>query len=208
VDPFIQFPLNSQSLNPYSYLLNSPLSGTDPTGYVGCGDVSTKEAGSGSCTHTTSSGQDIEVDYEVGKNGNVQVQASGSGFAAIINDNAQRGKNGGAAPMGVTGVDGRKNQASSASEKNAAANSSSSNNQGANGQNPADRFLPESMRGIRVGASGDDEIPPPEFTMTMPDGLKDLMQKFPETGVRMDSSWDESFGMFFRNENGLIGFQS
>jgi hypothetical protein len=35
VDPFIQFPLNSQSLNPYSYLMNSPLSGTDPTGYYG-----------------------------------------------------------------------------------------------------------------------------------------------------------------------------
>lgn len=33
VDPIIQFPLNSQSLNPYSYILNNPLSGTDPTGY-------------------------------------------------------------------------------------------------------------------------------------------------------------------------------
>jgi hypothetical protein len=38
VDPFIQFPLNSQSLNPYSYILNNPLAATDPTGYlVGCG---------------------------------------------------------------------------------------------------------------------------------------------------------------------------
>lgn len=36
VDPFIQFPLNSQSLNPYSYILNNPLSGTDPTGYLAC----------------------------------------------------------------------------------------------------------------------------------------------------------------------------
>jgi RHS repeat-associated protein len=34
VDPFIQFPLNSQSLNPYSYILNNPLSGTDPSGYA------------------------------------------------------------------------------------------------------------------------------------------------------------------------------
>jgi RHS repeat-associated protein len=33
VDPFIQAPLNSQSLNPYSYIMNNPLSGTDPTGY-------------------------------------------------------------------------------------------------------------------------------------------------------------------------------
>jgi len=37
VDPFIQAPLNSQSLNPYSYILNNPLSGTDPTGYVSQG---------------------------------------------------------------------------------------------------------------------------------------------------------------------------
>lgn len=33
VDPVIQFPLNTQGLNPYSYLLNNPLAGTDPTGY-------------------------------------------------------------------------------------------------------------------------------------------------------------------------------
>ncbi len=34
VDPFLQFPENSQSLNPYSYILNNPLSGTDSTGYM------------------------------------------------------------------------------------------------------------------------------------------------------------------------------
>ncbi len=33
VDPFIQFPENSQNLNPYSYIMNNPMSGTDPTGY-------------------------------------------------------------------------------------------------------------------------------------------------------------------------------
>jgi RHS repeat-associated protein len=33
VDPIIQFPLNGQSLNPYSYILNNPLGGTDPSGY-------------------------------------------------------------------------------------------------------------------------------------------------------------------------------
>ncbi len=35
VDPFIQDPGNSQSMNPYSYIMNNPLAGTDPTGYIG-----------------------------------------------------------------------------------------------------------------------------------------------------------------------------
>lgn len=34
VDPFIMSPGNSQALNPYSYGMNNPLSGTDPTGYI------------------------------------------------------------------------------------------------------------------------------------------------------------------------------
>ena len=34
VDPIIQAPGNSQSLNPYSYIMNNPLAGTDPTGYT------------------------------------------------------------------------------------------------------------------------------------------------------------------------------
>ncbi|CAH9067643.1 hypothetical protein PSECIP111854_04161 [Pseudoalteromonas sp. CIP111854] len=33
VDPVIQAPGNSQSINPYSYIMNNPLSGTDPSGY-------------------------------------------------------------------------------------------------------------------------------------------------------------------------------
>jgi RHS repeat-associated protein len=46
VDPVIQFPANSQSLNPYSYILNNPLSGTDPSGYVAC---SASDGRSGNC---------------------------------------------------------------------------------------------------------------------------------------------------------------
>jgi len=36
VDPFIQSPGNSQSINPYSYIMNNPLAGTDPSGYMSC----------------------------------------------------------------------------------------------------------------------------------------------------------------------------
>ncbi len=51
VDPVIQEPGNSQSLNPYSYIMNNPLAGTDPTGYEGkevekTVTVSTKTTGS------------------------------------------------------------------------------------------------------------------------------------------------------------------
>ena len=41
VDPVIQFPSNSQSLNPYSYILNNPLSGRDPSGYMSQLDMRT-----------------------------------------------------------------------------------------------------------------------------------------------------------------------
>ncbi|WP_434927370.1 RHS repeat-associated core domain-containing protein [Shewanella sp. HL-SH2] len=36
VDPLIQAPTSTQSVNPYSYIMNNPLAGTDPTGYAGC----------------------------------------------------------------------------------------------------------------------------------------------------------------------------
>ena len=34
VDPVIQSPTNSQSMNPYSYIMNNPMAGTDATGYT------------------------------------------------------------------------------------------------------------------------------------------------------------------------------
>jgi len=46
VDPIIQFPANSQSLNPYSYIMNNPLSGTDPTGYSTCAEPTNPDCNS------------------------------------------------------------------------------------------------------------------------------------------------------------------
>ncbi len=38
VDPAIQSPSHSQSLNPYSYIMNNPLGGRDPSGYTAVGE--------------------------------------------------------------------------------------------------------------------------------------------------------------------------
>jgi RHS repeat-associated protein len=38
-DPFIQFPNNSQSYNRYSYVLNNPMTLTDPSGYFSLGKI-------------------------------------------------------------------------------------------------------------------------------------------------------------------------
>jgi len=66
VDPFIQMPTNSQSLNPYSYLMNNPLSGTDPTGYLGsCDSISFGGTGSGHCTYEDG-GQTKTAAYRLG----------------------------------------------------------------------------------------------------------------------------------------------
>jgi RHS repeat-associated protein len=91
VDPIVQFPANSQSLNPYSYLMNNPLSGIDPTGYVGCGDVNIKGGTSGTCTHALEDGSEVEVGYRVSKDGNkATFAATRSTFNAIAADNGAR----------------------------------------------------------------------------------------------------------------------
>jgi len=72
VDPIVQFPTNSQSLNPYSYILNNPFAGTDPTGY----EVECPGGTKGACTFN---GSDISK-IEVHKDGTVVAHAGGEKF--------------------------------------------------------------------------------------------------------------------------------
>jgi RHS repeat-associated protein len=156
VDPFIQFPLNSQSLNPYSYILNNPLSGTDPTGYASCTtDASAGEcaaaAGSGGTAKVTSQAEGSRIKQTVGT-----VKNNGDGSATVTNTsngNAVRVTglaNGGAKGQGTLGTSSRQNQTASASEKNATTNTSVTNTSGSESSSAAPN--PE-IRG-RVGADG------------------------------------------------------
>jgi RHS repeat-associated protein len=78
VDPIIQFPTNSQSLNPYSYIMNNPLAGTDPTGYEAC-DVGANKSCLEDGVNTITKGGKTIATVIVGQKGD-NIAFSGSGF--------------------------------------------------------------------------------------------------------------------------------
>lgn len=91
-DPIVQNPANSQSLNPYSYLMNNPFSGRDPSGYACdqkmtgtniCGVDTGAQNGRSSETKTVTdaqSGQKTTYTRSIAANGTkVYVQVSSSG---------------------------------------------------------------------------------------------------------------------------------
>ena len=95
VDPFIQSPANSQSLNPYSYIMNNPMAGTDPTGYTAecnsdgsvcdVGNISTDDVESidvtkdGNVVVNTNDGNSYQVDSINGANAQGNFGVNGSG---------------------------------------------------------------------------------------------------------------------------------
>ncbi len=79
VDPFISNPLSPQSINPYSYIGNNPLSGVDPTGYLPLEIVGTNC--SFGCNNGTGShiGVPLRSDLPLpGSRGGVTVATSGA----------------------------------------------------------------------------------------------------------------------------------
>ncbi len=111
VDPFIQFPLNSQSLNPYSYILNNPLSGTDPTGYTTC----SADSNPADCAEGSGAGGEAKV-YKQEAGSRIKttvgsVKNNGDGSATFTNNAGGSktigGSNGGTQSQGVAGSDSR-----------------------------------------------------------------------------------------------------
>ncbi len=79
VDPFIQEPGNSQSMNPYSYIMNNPMSGTDPTGYIISGRPKGPDFEMDTCRGSLCAGyQDIQSNGYIGPNLTPRVGHAGS----------------------------------------------------------------------------------------------------------------------------------
>lgn len=115
VDPVIQFPLNSQSMNPYSYIMNNPLSGTDPTGYMY--EERGKCKGRQSCEMQSNTLNDLQSE--------ISSMAAGMGAgASSARVNARREARNGASRIGSTGSGSRQEQRAQASEKGLLATSS------------------------------------------------------------------------------------
>jgi len=79
VDPFIQMPTNSQSMNPYSYIMNNPLSGTDPTGYLIDGICMQGDAGCDSAPKQPGQRGHCMFTIYCGADGNIHKPSGGGG---------------------------------------------------------------------------------------------------------------------------------
>jgi hypothetical protein len=140
VDPFIQFPLNSQSLNPYSYILNNPLSGTDPSGYM------FRDACNGrqSCEMQRKPLSQLQSDINSARGDTGATRAPGrwlnQGLGSVVVGSVQN-----VAANGATGAGERKDQAAQGSAKGAASNAPAFSS----------RTLGESPRAGESGAKAD-----------------------------------------------------
>ncbi|MEZ5463472.1 RHS repeat-associated core domain-containing protein [Dokdonella sp.] len=119
VDPMIQFPTNTQSMNPYSYIMNNPLSGVDPSGYQ------LEEIKEGESTtinmHDNRSANPFSGRVVVSNNGGGKISISAvSGM--LVPGSVLASLSSGAVGQGATGAGGRSNQNASADQKGSVAN--------------------------------------------------------------------------------------
>jgi hypothetical protein len=107
-DPIVGNALSSQSLNPYSYIANNPLSGKDPTGYTACSEVSSDSTNtSGSCDVSGSNGKTTSINYSFNGNGDVGISRSASAASAAVSIGVLAGN--GADKMGPSGASSKPN---------------------------------------------------------------------------------------------------
>ncbi len=154
VDPIFEFPTNTQSLNPYSYVLNNPLSMTDPTGYtpeVACSTGSTKSTESCEATYTPTGSHIAIHDYAtVQKNGDVAAGSTDPGAAQamvhaasqLFGGNGQQNRNNGpgsGVDLGKTAQSGpmAQNTGGIAANTNAATGSQTQTRQATQANNPS-----------------------------------------------------------------------
>ncbi|MHB8446873.1 MAG: NHL domain-containing protein [Rudaea sp.] len=94
VDPIIGNPLSSQSLNPYSYIGNNPLSGTDPTGYdcqadnKGQIESSCLESNNGINKITDANGKAVATVVLANKGDNITITGNGGSISATFTGKA------------------------------------------------------------------------------------------------------------------------
>jgi hypothetical protein len=98
VDPLIQDPTSTQAINPYSYLGNNPLSGTDPTGYAKCNAgqscrITKVERVKAPGSHIKSATKFSGVNTETGKSFSFSLDSAGQSFGVSgINSISLNGK--------------------------------------------------------------------------------------------------------------------
>jgi RHS repeat-associated protein len=110
VDPIIQFPTNSQSLNPYSYIMNNPLAGTDPTGFAACGVDDDRSCVEQKGTHKVYDENGKFLGTVTSRHNTLSFEPTSQGMKWVTD-------NGGRIGIGVTGAGGRKDQQESNSGK-------------------------------------------------------------------------------------------
>ncbi|MDC8011209.1 FG-GAP-like repeat-containing protein [Tahibacter soli] len=116
VDPIIQFPTNSQSLNPYSYILNNPMAGRDPSGYGSCSETKTEDADVGdTCTFML---RDPRSANKLGEFATVVVGDSFTGNVSVALTTGAHGEPSYSCPTSCSGNGGKTTQGANPSSQN------------------------------------------------------------------------------------------